>query len=189
MATSGDDLEHRVVQKDGWQQPDMSETLLEEDLRRQCAELELLLRQDPLSFENETLEVQLVQMQDDYLSLQDDFRSMREYFGQQIAQMSAQLEEQSRAAGTSEGHADCLLELLHFHEDQGQLAGSYWRAQCEKRDDSIRFLTLKLQEYTVPSAEYRARRHAQDAGSAAAEPPGEPPQPSATSQPPPPPSP
>lgn len=29
------------------------------------------------------------------------------------------------------------------------LAGSYWQTQCVKRDDSIRFLTLKLQEYTV----------------------------------------
>ena len=27
-----------------------------------------------------------------------------------------------------------------------------------KRDDSIRFLSLKLQEYTVPSAEYHKRR-------------------------------
>mmetsp|Transcript_91675 Transcript_91675/g.163167 ORF Transcript_91675/g.163167 Transcript_91675/m.163167 type:complete len:411 (-) Transcript_91675:30-1262(-) len=131
---------------------------LEETLQKRCAELEQQLRQDGLIFENEALEVQLVQMQDDYTSLQEDFRSMREYFGRRIADMSAQLEERSRAAGSAEGHADCLRELLGFHEDNGQLAGSYWRAQCEKRDDSIRFLTLKLQEYTVPSAEYRARR-------------------------------
>lgn len=141
----------------------MSVAALEEDLRRQCADLERQVRQDPLTFENEALEVQLVQMQDDYTSLLEDFRSMREYFGQQIAQLTSQLEDRSRAAGTAEGHADCLRELLQFHEDQGQLAGSYWRAQCEKRDDSIRFLALKLQEYTVPSAEYRAPRDFLDA--------------------------
>ena len=30
-------------------------------------------------------------------------------------------------------------------QDNGTLAGSYWRTQCVKRDDSIRFLSLKLQ--------------------------------------------
>jgi len=83
---------------------------------------------------------------------------MREYFSWKVAHVTAQLEEQCRAAGEAEGKANCLQELLEFHEDQGQLAGSYWRTQCEKRDDSIRFLTLKLQEYTVPSHEYCARR-------------------------------
>lgn len=38
-------------------------------------------------------------------------------------------------------------------EDNGVLAGSYWQTQCVKRDDSIRFLTLKLQEYTVTGCE------------------------------------
>eukprot|EP00439_Symbiodinium_sp_Y106_P054147 s3116_g7.t1 len=46
---------------------------------------------------------------------------------------------------------------FYTKRDNGVLAGSYWRAQCEKRDDSIRFLSLKLQEYTVPSAEYHSR--------------------------------
>lgn len=136
---------------------------LEAELSRQCAELERQLRQDPLSFENEALEVQLAQMQDDFASLQGDFRGVQEYFEEKIAEMGTQLEEQHRTAGTAEGHADCLRDLLHFHEDQGQLAGSYWRAQCEKRDDSIRFLTLKLQEYTVPSAEYQTQRLKMDA--------------------------
>jgi len=113
---------------------------------------------DPLTFDNRQLGSQLLQMQDDYKSLQEDFQSMREYFNWKIAHVTAQLEEQCRAAGEAEGKANCLQELLEFHEDQGQLAGSYWRTQCEKRDDSIRFLTLKLQEYTVPSHEYCARR-------------------------------
>jgi len=129
-----------------------------EELRRQCAELEKQLCEDPLTGENQALKYQLVQMQDDYQALKGDYGSMRDYFGQRLSEMTQQLEEQSRAAGTSEGHADCLHDLLHFHEDQGQLAGSYWRAQCEKRDDSIRFLTLKLQEYTVPSSVYQAQR-------------------------------
>ena len=49
-------------------------------------------------------------------------------------------------------------------EDNGTLAGSYWRTQCVKRDDSIRFLSLKLQEYTVNSAEYHKRRSASFSG-------------------------
>lgn len=130
----------------------------EDELRRECEDLEGQLRTNPLRFQNEALEVQLVQMQDDYIALQEDFRNMREYFSKKLAEMKAQLEDQTRTAGTSRGHADCLYDLLPFHEDQGQHVDSYWRAQCEKRDDSIRFLTLKLQEYTVPSATYRSSR-------------------------------
>merc|ERR1740121_2623474 len=92
---------------------------------------------------------------------------MVEFYRQQDAERTGRLEEQVRAAVTAEGHANCLQDLLHFHEDQGQLVSSYWRAQCEKRDDSIRFLTLKLQEYTLPSDEYRARRRRGRAGCAA----------------------
>eukprot|EP00927_Polykrikos_kofoidii_P027513 TRINITY_DN2416_c3_g1_i1.p1 TRINITY_DN2416_c3_g1~~TRINITY_DN2416_c3_g1_i1.p1 ORF type:complete len:531 (-),score=110.84 TRINITY_DN2416_c3_g1_i1:217-1809(-) len=136
-----------------------AEAALEEELKRQCAEFERCLRQNPLSFENKALEVQLVQMQDDFVSLQQDFKNMRAFLGQGLAEKTGQLEAQQRAAGTAEGHADCLHDLLYFHEEQGRLAGSYWQAQCEKRDDSIRFLTLKLQEYTVPSSDYlRARQ-------------------------------
>lgn len=138
----------------------------EEELRRDCADLDAQLRKDPLSLQNEALEVQLVQMQDDYIALQEDFRSMRDYYGKKIAEMTAQLEEQTRTLGTSQGHADCLLDLLPFHEDQGQHVDSYWRAQCEKRDDSIRFLTLKLQEYTVPWATYHSSRRTFSADSA-----------------------
>lgn len=133
-----------------------------EELQRQISELEQQLQQDPLSFENEALQVQLVQMQDDNSSLQDDLRSTREHFTKRIADKQAQLEERARRASSAEGHADCLQGLLGFHEDNGLLAGSYWQAQCEKRDDSIRFLTLKLQEYTVPSAEYWSRRRRAD---------------------------
>ncbi|CAJ1400677.1 unnamed protein product [Effrenium voratum] len=68
------------------------------------------------------------------------------------------MQDRARVTCTAKGHADCLGALLVFHEDNGRLAGSYWQAQCEKRDDSIRFLSLKLQEYTVPSSEYRSRR-------------------------------
>lgn len=126
-------------------------------------------------------------------------------------------QERARATSTAEGHADCLGDLLAFHEDltlseqastfffqrlisredNGLLAASYWRTQCVKRDDSIRrtgnsiqnhvnqqfrqraskrrrpfvtvllaarFLSLKLQEYTVPSAEYHKRRAASFSG-------------------------
>lgn len=139
----------------------------EEQLRRECDELAQRLSQDPLTFENKALEVQLEQMKLDYKSLQDDFQSMGDYFSQRISEMTAQLEDQRRAASQHQGHADCLSDLFHFHEDQGRLAGSYWRAQCEKRDDSIKFLSLKLQEYTVPSAEYQSRRQAAAAGVAA----------------------
>eukprot|EP00931_Biecheleriopsis_adriatica_P108101 TRINITY_DN82436_c0_g1_i1.p1 TRINITY_DN82436_c0_g1~~TRINITY_DN82436_c0_g1_i1.p1 ORF type:complete len:433 (+),score=134.34 TRINITY_DN82436_c0_g1_i1:50-1300(+) len=142
----------------------------EEQLKAHCEELEARLRQDALSFENEALEVQLAQMQDDYAKLQEEFRSMREYFGRRITDMNAQLEERARMAMSAEGHADCLRDLLNFHEDNGKLAGSYWRAQCEKRDDSIRFLSLKLKEYTVPSAEYRARQRAEGSASSMLEP-------------------
>lgn len=139
---------------------------MEEDLRRQCAELEQKLRQDDLSLQNETLEVQLVQMQDDFESLKQDFTSMCGFLQQQLKEKEDQLEEQTRAASSAEGHADCLCDLLHFHEENGQLISSYWRAQCEKRDGSIKFLSLKLQEYTVPSSEYWAcRRASVDPGS------------------------
>lgn len=150
----------------------MSEAALEEELRQQCAELERLLRANPLSFENKTLGVQLLQMQDDYRSLQADFQSMRRYFGLQIAQLTAQVEEECHAATAAECYANSLQDLLHFHEDQGQHACSYWLAQSEKRDGSIQFLTLKLQECTIPSLEYRARRLAldSDASRGAAEP-------------------
>lgn len=131
------------------------------ELQQRCIELEQRLQKDPLSFENEALEVQLTQMKDDYTSLQEDFKSMTEYFGRRIADLSSQLEERARAAGTAKGHADCLTGLLGFHEDNGELACSYWKAQCEKRNDSIRFLSLKLQEYTVPSSEYQTRRRSQ----------------------------
>merc|ERR1719247_1163237 len=87
-----------------------------------------------------------------------DFTSMCGFLKRQLADKTEQLEEQTRAAASAEGHADCLNDLLHFHEENGQLINSYWRAQCEKRDGSIRFLTLKLQEYTVPSAEYWSRK-------------------------------
>lgn len=136
-----------------------------EQLKKQIADLEERLQEEPLSFQVKMLQVQLEQMQDDYSSLQDDFRSMREYYSKRIADMQAQLEERARRASSAEGHADCLQGLLSFHEDNGLLAGSYWQAQCEKRDDSIRFLTLKLQEYTVLSSEYWVRRRSRSAGS------------------------
>lgn len=145
-----------------------SEAVLEEELRRECAELEEQLRQEKdeaqeepehdWGVHNETLEVQLVQLQDDFEYLKKDFTSMCGFMQKQLADKKDQLEEQARAASDAEGRAESLHEVLHFHEENGQLINSYWRAQCEKRDDSIRFLTLKLQEYTVPSAEYRARR-------------------------------
>lgn len=64
----------------------------------------------------------------------------------------------------------CLARALRLAhpspplQDNGTLAGSYWRTQCVKRDDSIRFLSLKLQEYTVNSAEYHKRRSASFSG-------------------------
>ena len=51
----------------------------EEDLLKQCGELEELLRRDPLSFENETLEVQLQQIQADHGQLREELRSTREF--------------------------------------------------------------------------------------------------------------
>eukprot|EP00438_Fugacium_kawagutii_P006172 Skav207460 [mRNA] locus=scaffold3545:169602:170036:+ [translate_table: standard] len=60
----------------------------EDDLSKQCAELEQLLRQDgrrlswsadPLSFENEALEVQLQQIQADYAQLHEELRGTREF--------------------------------------------------------------------------------------------------------------
>lgn len=131
---------------------------LEEDLESQCAELERQLREDPLAFENEALEVTLVQMQSDFMSLREDYRNMDKYFVERLHELTVQLEDQVRAAALAGGHADCLRDLLQFHEDQGKLASSYWRAQCEKRDDSVRFLTLKMQEYFVPAAEYARLR-------------------------------
>lgn len=129
----------------------------EELLQKHCEELEQRLRQDALSFENEALEVQLNQIQDDHTQLQEELRSTWEFYTKRVSDMTSQLEDRERTTSTAEGHADCLSDLLVFHEDNGVLAGSYWRAQCEKRDDSIRFLSLKLQEYTVPSAEYHSR--------------------------------
>jgi len=129
----------------------------EELLQKHCEELEQRLRQDALSFENEALEVQLNQIQDDHTQLQEELRSTWEFYTKRVSDMTSQLEDRERMTCTAEGHADCLSDLLVFHEDNGVLAGSYWRAQCEKRDDSIRFLSLKLQEYTVPSAEYHSR--------------------------------
>ncbi|CAJ1362272.1 unnamed protein product [Effrenium voratum] len=130
----------------------------EDQLRQQCDALEQRLRQDSLSFENEALEVQLMQIEDDHAQLREELRSTREFYARRIAEMTAELEDRARVTCTAKGHADCLGALLVFHEDNGRLAGSYWQAQCEKRDDSIRFLSLKLQEYTVPSSEYRSRR-------------------------------
>ncbi|CAL1162112.1 unnamed protein product [Cladocopium goreaui] len=136
----------------------------EVELLKQCAELEQLLRSDPLSFENEALEVQLQQIHADHAQLLEELKGTREFYGRRINDMTSQLEDRSRATCTAQGHADCLGDLLLFHEDNGTLAGSYWRTQCVKRDDSIRFLSLKLQEYTVNSAEYHKRRSASFSG-------------------------
>lgn len=89
----------------------------EEELQKQCAELERLLRQDALSFENEALEVQLLQIQDDHAQLREELRGTREFYGRRIADMTNQLEERARTTSTAEGHADCLSDLLLFHED------------------------------------------------------------------------
>lgn len=124
------------------------------ELQAQIKALEERLHANPLYAENEALEVQLVQMQDDFLSLQEDFRGLREYFGQRISEMGSALEVQAHAADVAEGRATCLMDLARFHEDRGKLAGQYWKTQCEKKDDSIRFLTLKLKEYTMSSAAY-----------------------------------
>lgn len=124
------------------------------ELRSECKALEERLQANPLYSENEALEVQLVQMQDDFLSLQEDFRGLREYFGQRITEMGSALQAQVHAADVAEGRASCLMDLARFHEDRGRLAGQYWKTQAEKKDDSIRFLTLKLKEYTMSSAAY-----------------------------------
>ncbi|CAK9037467.1 unnamed protein product [Durusdinium trenchii] len=146
-------------------QQNLEELKMEEEaLQKHCAELQQVWRQDALSFENEALEVQLMQIQDDHAQLREELRSTGEFYGRRIADMTTQLEERARATSTAEGHADCLGDLLAFHEDNGLLAASYWRTQCVKRDDSIRFLSLKLQEYTVPSAEYHKRRAASFSG-------------------------
>lgn len=92
----------------------------EEELQKQCAELERLLRQDALSFENEALEVQLLQIQDDHAQLREELRGTREFYGRRIADMTNQLEERARTTSTAEGHADCLSDLLLFHEDGGR---------------------------------------------------------------------
>ena len=92
----------------------------EEELQKECAELERLLRQDALSFENEALEVQLLQIQDDHAQLREELRGTREFYGRRIADMTNQLEERARTTSTAEGHADCLSDLLLFHEDRGE---------------------------------------------------------------------
>lgn len=120
----------------------------EQELEEECSAVEQQLRQDALCFENEALEVQLQQIQDDHLQLQEELRNTCEFYGRRIEEFESQLEERARASRTAEGHADCLKELLLFHEENGEISEAYWRVQCVKRDDSIRFLTLKLQEYT-----------------------------------------
>lgn len=93
----------------------------EVELLKQCAELEQLLRSDPLSFENEALEVQLQQIHADHAQLLEELKGTREFYGRRINDMTSQLEDRARATCTAEGHADCLGDLLLFHEDnQGQ---------------------------------------------------------------------
>merc|ERR1719253_538300 len=96
-----------------------SEAALEEELRRQCADLEQQLRQDDLSLQNETLEVQLVQMQDDLESLKKSFTSMCGFLEQQRAEKTELIEESKRQATSAEGHAETLKDLQHFHEENG----------------------------------------------------------------------
>ena len=118
------------------------------ELEEECSLVEQELRQDALCFENEALEVQLQQIQDDHLQLQEELRNSREFYGRRIEDFETQLEERVRATRTASSHADCLKDLLLFHEENGEISEAYWRVQCVKRDESIRFLSLKLQEYT-----------------------------------------
>ena len=97
----------------------------EVELLKQCAELEQLLRSDPLSFENEALEVQLQQIHADHAQLQEELKGTREFYGRRINDMTSQLEDRKRATCTAEGHADCLGDLLLFHEDNQGL-GVVW---------------------------------------------------------------
>ena len=92
-------------------------------LLKQCAELEQLLRSDPLSFENEALEVQLQQIHADHAQLLEELKGTREFYGRRINDMTSQLEDRSRATCTAQGHADCLGDLLLFHEDNQGKSG------------------------------------------------------------------
>ena len=95
----------------------------EVELLKQCAELEQLLRSDPLSFENEALEVQLQQIHADHAQLLEELKGTREFYGRRINDMTSQLEDRSRATCTAQGHADCLGDLLLFHEDNQGKSG------------------------------------------------------------------
>eukprot|EP00971_Amphidinium_carterae_P052293 1029401-Amphidinium_carterae.1 len=65
-----------------------------------------------------------VQMQDDFLSLQKEYKSMHGYNRQRLAAMTSQLEEQTRATTSAEGHVECLQRLLRLHEDEWEVLES-----------------------------------------------------------------
>eukprot|EP00929_Paragymnodinium_shiwhaense_P002424 TRINITY_DN102660_c0_g1_i1.p1 TRINITY_DN102660_c0_g1~~TRINITY_DN102660_c0_g1_i1.p1 ORF type:complete len:698 (-),score=197.64 TRINITY_DN102660_c0_g1_i1:240-2333(-) len=73
-----------------------------------------------------------------------------------IAERRAELAQCRRAAAAAESRSRMLEEIISLHEGECRVAGKYWRAQEEKRDLSIDFMSLKLAEHCMTSSEYHA---------------------------------
>lgn len=118
-------------------------------LRARRAELEWRLETGALRAENEALESQVLHMQKDFVALQEEFRDMKERYGEQLAALDRQLEAQQAVTLSAEKRVVCTEDLVRFHEEQRRLMAGHWKAQCQLKDERIRYLNLQLTEYTI----------------------------------------
>jgi len=118
-------------------------------LRARRAELEWRLETGALRAENEALESQVLHMQKDFVALQEEFKDMKERYGEQLAALDRQLEAQQAVTLSAEKRVVCTEDLVRFHEEQRRLMAGHWKAQCQLKDERIRYLNLQLTEYTI----------------------------------------
>eukprot|EP00928_Gymnodinium_smaydae_P044570 TRINITY_DN29716_c0_g1_i1.p1 TRINITY_DN29716_c0_g1~~TRINITY_DN29716_c0_g1_i1.p1 ORF type:complete len:585 (-),score=157.89 TRINITY_DN29716_c0_g1_i1:46-1800(-) len=119
------------------------------ELRSRRAELQWRLETGALKAENTALEGQVVQMQEDFVTLQDEFKDMKEKFGERLAALERALEAQQAVTSVAERRVICTEDLVRFYEEQRRHMAGHWKAQCQVKDERIRYLNLQLTEYTI----------------------------------------
>jgi hypothetical protein len=88
-------------------------------------------------------------MQEDFIALQEEFKDMKERFGEKLAALDRDFEEQQALTTSAEMRVICTEDLVRFYEEQRRHMAGHWKAQCQLKDERIRYLNLQLTEYTI----------------------------------------
>jgi len=119
------------------------------DLRARRDELKWRLNVGVLRLEKEALASQVAQSQQDFVALQDEFKEAKSGLTERVASLEKVLEAQQAVTAAADRRVICNEDLVRFYEEQRRIMASHWKAQCQMKDERIRYLNLQLTDYTI----------------------------------------